>query len=134
MLTAYADDALLARAIEAGCAGFLTKQKATADLVEAVRLVAWGEAVIPPAMLARLLPRFRRGGPGPAPQLTARERGVLEHLASGATTAGMAASFGVSVNTVRNHVQAILTKLGAHSRLEAVAIAAREGLIQRRPG
>ncbi len=134
MLTAFADDPILVRAIEAGCAGFLTKQKATADLVDAVRLVAAGEAVIPPDMLARLLPRFRRGDVSSPVALTPREQEVLELLATGATSAGMARDLEVSPNTIRNHVQAILVKLGAHSRLEAVAIAVREGLVSRRRG
>lgn len=133
MLTAFADDPILAQAIQAGCAGFLTKRKATADLVEAVRLVAAGEAVIPPDMLARLLPRLARGGSGPSQPLTPREQQVLELLATATTSAEMSTVLGVSPNTVRNHVQAVLMKLGAHSRLEAVYLAARQGLIRRGP-
>lgn len=133
MLTAFADDSILALAIEGGCAGFLTKSKATADLVEAVRQVADGEAVIPPDMLARLLPRLARGGTGPAQTLTPREHQVLELLATGTSSSAMADALGVAPNTVRNHVQSVLAKLGAHSRLEAVAIAARQGLVRRVP-
>ena len=62
--------------------------------------------------------------------LTAREREVLDLLGKAMTNQGIADDLVVSVHTVRNHVQNILTKLGAHSKLEAVTIAAREGLIQ----
>lgn len=134
MLTGANDDRLLIAAIEAGCSGFLTKDRASAEVVAAVRAAAEGEALISPEMLARLLPMLQRGHRAPGADLTARERQILEQMADGRTNAAIAAGLHLSVNTIRNYVQAILTKLGAHSKLEAVAIAVREGVITNRAG
>jgi two-component system, NarL family, response regulator DevR len=134
MLTSFADESVLVAAIEAGCCGFLTKHKSAQDVVTAVRLAAAGEALISPDMLVRLLPRLRRGGEERriGSDLTAREREVLALLADGLSSEAIAGRLYLSANTVRNHVQSVLTKLGAHSRLEAVSIAARAGLLERR--
>ncbi|HEV2360595.1 MAG TPA: response regulator transcription factor [Acidimicrobiales bacterium] len=134
MLTSYSDEAVLVGAIEAGCSGFLTKHKSAQEVVTAVRLAADGEALISPDMLARLLPRLRKASPAdqPGADLTEREREVLSLLADGLSSEAMGARLYVSPNTIRNHVQNILVKLGAHSRLEAVAIAARTGILPTR--
>jgi DNA-binding NarL/FixJ family response regulator len=131
MLTAFLDEEVLVAAIEAGCSGYVTKYKGAEELVTAVRLAAEGEALVSADMLARLLPRLRRSHHGLGWNLTPRERQVLELLAEGDTKEVIASRLFVSTNTVRNHIQNILTKLGAHSRLEAVAAAAREGLLHR---
>jgi DNA-binding NarL/FixJ family response regulator len=131
MLTSFSDDAVLLAAIEAGCSGFVTKHRAGREVVDAVRAAAAGEALISPALLARLLPRLRREPIRAASKLTAREMEVLELLAEGFANQAIADRLSVSHNTVRNHVQNLLTKLHAHSRLEAVATAARQGLIER---
>jgi two-component system response regulator DevR len=131
MLTAFLDEEVLVAAIEAGCSGYVTKYKGAEELVTAVRLAAQGEALVSADMLARLLPRLRRSHHGLGWNLTPRERQVLELLAEGDTKEVIASRLFVSTNTVRNHIQNILTKLGAHSRLEAVAAAAREGLLHR---
>jgi DNA-binding NarL/FixJ family response regulator len=132
MLTSYSDDAVLVAAIEAGCTGFITKHRAGREVVDAVRAAAAGEAMITPSLLARLLPRFRREPAREASSLTGRELEVLELLADGRSNQAIADDLGVSLNTVRNHVQNLLTKLHAHSRLEAVAAGVRQGLIERR--
>jgi DNA-binding NarL/FixJ family response regulator len=135
MLTSFSDDAVLLAAIEAGCSGFVTKHRAGHEVVAAVRSAAAGEVLISPALLARLLPRLRREPLRAASKLTARELEVLELLAEGLSNHAIADRLSVSHNTVRNHVQNLLTKLHAHSRLEAVATAVRQGLIERRaPG
>ena len=129
MVTASDDERLLLSAIEAGCAGFLTK---AADLVEVrsvVRRAAAGESTISPELLTRLLAQLARRGSGVGTDLTGREREVLLEIGVGRTNAEIARALELSVNTVRNYVQAVLTKLGAHSKLEAAAIAVREGLI-----
>jgi DNA-binding NarL/FixJ family response regulator len=131
MLTSFTDEEVLLGAVEAGCSGFLTKHTPATEVVGAVRAAAAGEALISPAMLARLLPRLRSGQHRPGYDLTPRERTVLGLLARAATSEEMASELGISTNTVRNHVQNLLVKLGAHSRLEAVAIAMREGLLPR---
>ena len=131
MVTGAPDDRLVMSAINAGCVGFLTKVAATAELVSAVRTLAAGEAYIPSSLLGTVLSEFGAADTGLGADVTKREREVLELLASGASTASVADQLFVSVNTVRNHVQRILLKLGAHSKLEGVAIAVREGLIER---
>lgn len=130
MLTGMLDDRLVLTAIEAGCAAFLTKDKASTELVKAIRIAHAGDAYIAPAVLAGLLRRMDRSRRWAGSDLTAREREVLDLLGKAMTNQGIADDLVVSVHTVRNHVQNILTKLGAHSKLEAVTIAAREGLIQ----
>ncbi len=132
MITGSADDATLLAAIEAGCSGFVTKDRAAAEVAEAVRVAASGEALISPAQLARLLPRLRRTERQLGDDLTDREREVLAMMASGASNRDIAGTLFLSVNTVRNYVQSVLSKLGAHSKLEAVATAVREGIIESR--
>ena len=81
-----------------------------------------------PALLPGVLDRLTgRSGPGPA--LTAREQETLQLLGEGASTEEICERLGVSRNTTRNHVQRVLEKLGARSKLEAVAVARREGLL-----
>ena len=130
VLTASAADHVLVAAIEAGAAGFVSKTRSLQEVTSAVRAAAAGEAVISPEMLARLLPRLHRGG-GPAPrgELTEREREVLSLLADGMSNAAIAGALSVSVHTVRNHIANLSAKLGAHSKLEALSIAVRDGLL-----
>lgn len=129
MLTGSADDRVLLAAIEAGCSGFLTKDRAAAEVAEAVRAAAAGEALVSPAMLARLLPQLGKTRTAAGGDLTEREREILNLVARGWSNKAIADEAHLSVNTVRNYVQGILTKLGAHSKLEAVATAVREGEI-----
>lgn len=131
MLTSYLDEDVLVAAIEAGCSGYVTKAKGADELTAAVRLAAEGEALVSADMLARLLPRLRRHQRGVGNDLTSRERQVLALLADGETKEAIARRLVLSPNTVRNHIQNVLVKLGVHSRLEAVATATREGLLQR---
>jgi DNA-binding CsgD family transcriptional regulator len=79
--------------------------------------------------LAELLARLRRPPPGQAQWLSPREIEILKLLARGRPTDRMAAELFIAPNTLRNHVSNILSKLGAHSKLEAVAIAVRDGII-----
>ena len=130
MLTGDNDDALLRAALSAGCAGFVRKDETTQELVRVVRAVRNREPAILPETVARLASppsaAARRRG------LTARELEVLRLLADGASTHVIAERLFVSLNTARNHVQRVIGKLGAHSRLEAVAIATRSGLLDSR--
>jgi DNA-binding NarL/FixJ family response regulator len=130
MLTAAEDDRVLLNAIDAGCSGFLTKDRAAAEVAQAVRAAAAGEALISPAQLARLLPRLSSTRAEVGSDLTRRELELLDHLSRGSSNKAIAAELHLSLNTVRNYVQTVLTKLGAHSKLEAVATAVREGLIE----
>jgi DNA-binding NarL/FixJ family response regulator len=131
ILTALADDRVALAAIEAGSAGFLTKDKALDELVLAVRTVHAGESYVPQSMLTELLPRLRTSFRRVGSDLTKREREVLQLLADGKSNEAVARELVLSKHTVRNHVQNVLGKLEAHSKLEAVAIAVREGLVKR---
>ena len=133
ILTASTDGRVLRAAIDAGCSGFLTKDRAAAEVVDAVRAAAAGEALISPAMLARLLPKLNRTRQSLGSDLTDREREILARLARGGSNKVIAGELSLSVNTVRNYAQSILRKLDAHSKLEAVATAVREGIIEYPP-
>ncbi len=128
MLTASADDSVLTQAIQAGCSGYLTKDHTVDELILAVRAAHRGEALISPALLSRLLDRLGdRSRPGS--DLTARETEVLRLLSRGYSNQAIATELGIRLATVRNHVQSVIEKLQAHSKLEAVAVAQRLGLI-----
>jgi len=127
VLTGEASAAVATRVAEAGGAGLVLKSSRLDELEAAVLQVAAGEVAFGPGLLAGVLDRLtgRRGGT----PLTAREQETLVLLAGGASTEEVSERLGVTRNTVRNHVQRILDKLGARSKLEAVAIARREGLL-----
>jgi DNA-binding NarL/FixJ family response regulator len=129
VLTASPSEHLMVAAVEAGVSGFLSKTRSLAEVTSAVRAAAVGEAVISPEMLARLLPRLGGTGRVGAATLTEREREILGLIAQGLSNAAIADRLVVSVNTVRNHVANLLAKLGARSKLEALSIAIREGLL-----
>jgi DNA-binding NarL/FixJ family response regulator len=130
VLTAAAEDAMLVTATEAGCAGFILKTSPLDELVAAVRTAAAGEIMVSSDLLGRLLNRLHHQYVRPAHELTAREREILELIAEGLTNSAIATRLFISVNTVRNHVQNVLSKLDAHSKLEALSVAIREGLIE----
>jgi len=128
VLTGDPSTGVLADVARSGAVGHLTKARDLDDVVAAVRLAASGEILFAPSELQRLLlaPQAERQLDDP---LTTRELEVLRLLAGGSSTAASSELLGISTATLRAHVQAILRKLGAHSRLEAVAEAARLGLI-----
>jgi DNA-binding NarL/FixJ family response regulator len=95
----------------------------------AVRAAAVGESVISPELLVRLLGRVQHDGESPRTPLTVREREVLALVAEGLSNAAIADRLVVSVHTVRNHIASLSGKLGAHSKLEALSIALRQGLV-----
>jgi DNA-binding NarL/FixJ family response regulator len=128
ILTGDPSAAVLADVARSGAVGHLTKARDLDDVVTAVRLAASGEILFSSGELQRLLVAGRPEQSLDEP-LTVRELEVLRMLAGGASTAVAADLLGISTATLRAHVQAILRKLGAHSRLEAVAEAARLGLI-----
>ena len=130
ILTGFADESVLLEAIEAGCSGFITKDQTAVEIVSAIRAAHAGEALISPAMLTRLLPRIRKERSGPSLHLTPRELEVLKLLSEGLTNQAIAERLVLSPHTIRNHIQSILPKVGAHSKLEAVTKAVRQGLIK----
>jgi DNA-binding NarL/FixJ family response regulator len=129
VLTATASDRVLVAAMEAGAAGFIAKTQRLDDVIDGVRAAAQGESVVSAKLLTRLLPRLNRQGGGGGAELTERERGILDLLAKGLSNADIAQELTISVHTVRNHVANLSAKLGAHSKLEALAIAVRRGLV-----
>jgi DNA-binding NarL/FixJ family response regulator len=124
-LTENPDERTLRRAMSAGCSGLVAKSGRLDELVIAIKAVASGSTAFPQALMADLL----RDRPV-APALSARELQVLELVAAGAGTNAIAEKLALSVHTTRNHIRNLMTKLGAHSRVEAVVIAARSGLIE----
>jgi DNA-binding NarL/FixJ family response regulator len=129
VLTGFAEPALLARALEAGCAGFVSKGNRFEELIAAIEAVALGQVRVPPDLLDGLVIHLRPKEAKVGHDLTPRERQILEMLASGRSTTDMVSELVVSVHTVRNHVRNVLQKLHASSRLEAVAVATRVGLL-----
>ena len=131
ILTGFTDEATVRACVQAGCSGFVTKDHAVDELVEALRTVHAGGAAISPALLAGLLPSLHKHSGKGTTSLTSRELEVVQLLADGLSNQAIAERLFISHNTVRNHVQRIITKLGAHSKLEAVALATRIGLVRR---
>jgi DNA-binding NarL/FixJ family response regulator len=127
VLTGMRDEAAVAAALEAGCDGYITKDRPPAELVGAIHSVMAGATAVSSDLLSGTVVRLRRSTTHPA--ITRREREILALVAEGVSNAKIAARLHISVNTVRNHVQSLLTKLEAHSRLEAVANAVRRGVL-----
>ncbi len=131
MLTSFTDDQVMIAAMQAGCSGYVTKHETADVIANGVRAAVAGEAVISAALLSRLLSQVGANDPAPVTNLSPRELEILGLLVEGVSNQEVAERLFVSLNTVRNHVQHILQKLGAHSRLEATAIAVREGIVKR---
>ncbi|MFJ7213914.1 response regulator transcription factor [Amycolatopsis sp. NPDC098790] len=129
VLTGDATPLVAVQVAKAGGAGLLLKSSQLGVLESAVRDVAAGGVVFDPELLPDIFDRLTGRTPARGAELTARERETLDLLAEGATTEEIGARLGISRNTTRNHVQRVLEKLGARSKLEAVAVARREGLI-----
>jgi len=126
LYTGHGDDALLSDALDAGVAGMIDKDAPPEDLVRAIRIVAEGGSYLDPRAAAVLIAQRQRN---PKRELTSRERDVLRLLADGNTNEQMGALLTISPQTVRTHVQKAMEKLGATTRVQAVAIALRESLI-----
>ncbi len=129
VLTASTSDRVLVAAMEGGAAGFIAKTQPLDDVLAGVRAAAQGESVVSAKLLNRLLPRLQRRSGGGRAELTEREHEILDLLARGLSNADIAEQLTISVHTVRNHVANLSAKLGAHSKLEVLSIAVREGLV-----
>jgi DNA-binding NarL/FixJ family response regulator len=138
VLTTYDLDDYVYRALKAGAAGFLLKATVPDRLVEGIRVVAAGEALLAPSLTRRLIEEHIRrppplsGVPAPIRDLTEREREVLTLVARGRSNDEIAATLVVSDATVKTHINRILAKLGLRSRVQAVVLAYETGLV--RPG
>ncbi len=139
ILTTYDLEEPLYAALRAGASGFLLKDVRPADLVEAIRVVAGGDALLAPTATRRLLDRFLvtdvtpAAASGSLDRLTEREREVLTLLARGASNAEIADRLTVTEATVKTHVSAVLRKLGVRDRVQAVVLAYDLGLVRPRP-
>ncbi|HEX8632024.1 MAG TPA: response regulator transcription factor [Catenuloplanes sp.] len=125
-------------AIRAGALSWVAKQASMREFASIVVSTARGAASWPPELLGpvlrRLTPTLAIGAQeSPLARLTVRERQILEFTAQGLTRRAIAVRLGVSVNTVRTHSQHMLSKLGVHTTLEAVALALRERAVAHRP-
>ena len=134
MLTAAERSRAVLDAVEAGASGFIQKENALEAVIGAVRAAYQGEMLLSGERLRRLLAdlreRQRRGdGATPSVRLTDREREVLQELAAGHDTATIAEKLVISPHTLRTHFQNIMHKFNAHSKLEVVTLALRQGLI-----
>jgi DNA-binding NarL/FixJ family response regulator len=120
-------DGRVLAALQGGARGCLPKTATGAELLEAAHSAVLGEPVLHPATTAALLQQLR--GDGPTPALSPRETEVLRQVAAGQTNKAIALQLGISEHTVKFHLGSAMTKLGAASRAEAVAVAMRRGLI-----
>ena len=140
ILTTFDSDEYVYEALRAGASGFLLKDVQPAQLVDAIRVVARGEALLAPTVTRRLLDRFAhtlpdssRTAPDALAELTERELEVLTLLASGLSNAELAERLFVSETTVKTHVSSILRKLGLRDRVQAVVLAYQAGLVRPPP-
>jgi DNA-binding NarL/FixJ family response regulator len=137
VLTMSEDDDSVFASLRAGARGYLLKEASADDIRRAARTVAHGEAIFGPRVANRVISFFSQlstgQGPAPFPQLTNREREILSLVAAGCDNAAIARRLVLSDKTVRNHVSAVLTKLRAATRAEAVARARDAGLGGRGP-
>ncbi|HEY1515957.1 MAG TPA: response regulator transcription factor [Solirubrobacteraceae bacterium] len=136
VLTTFDLDEYVHAAIRAGASGFLLKDVTPAKLVEAIRIVAGGDALLAPSVTRRLLERFADTLPvgdrssDALAQLTARETEVLRLLAGGMSNAEIAAELVVTEATVKTHISSLLRKLGLRDRVQAVILAYETGLVK----
>jgi len=137
MLTTFDLDEYVYEALRAGASGFLLKDTPPEQLVEAIHIVARGDALLSPSITKRVIEEFVRRPPAsmhtPPPEisdLTARELEVLGYIAKGSSNAEIAKELFVSETTVKTHVARILMKLNLRDRVQAVVFAYETGLIQ----
>jgi DNA-binding NarL/FixJ family response regulator len=142
ILTIHDEDEKLFEAIKAGACGYLLKNTSSTEFLSGVRGALSGEAPLPPKLAKRLLDEFSRLANRPthqtasaeSPDLTPREREVLQQIADGASDKAIAQTLSLSLHTVKTHVRSILGKLHAVNRREAAKLAAKQGWVKRDPG
>ena len=135
MLTSFADDELVVRAIRAGAVGYVLKQVGNEELIRAIQAAARGEALLDPSTTARLLSRVReaerKADEDAFRDLSNREMDVLVHLARGKTNAEIGKTLNLSDKTVENYVGNMFEKLGLKNRIELAAYAYEHNLFER---
>jgi DNA-binding NarL/FixJ family response regulator len=130
VLTMFDDDDWVFAAMRAGARGYVLKGAEAQEIARAIMAVAAGEAIFGPAVATRVLAYFATPAatPTPFPELTAREREVLDLLAAGRTNHQIADQLGLSAKTVANHISAIFAKLQVADRTQAILRARDAGL------
>ncbi|CAL9388601.1 response regulator transcription factor [Streptomyces atacamensis] len=131
VVTTFENDSYVYDALRAGAAGFLLKRSAAEELVAAVRLVARGDSLLFPAAVRSLAARYapHHSGRSLRTRLTGREAEVLRLMARGLSNAEIADRMAVGASTVKTHVAAVLAKLGARDRTQAVITAYESGFV-----
>ena len=135
MLTTFDLDEYVYDALHAGASGFLFKDVPADQLVEGIRVVAQGDALLAPSVTKRLIQEFSRGAavqrsaPAELEELTPRELEVFKLMARGLSNAEIAAELVVSETTVKTHVARVLMKLGVRDRVQAVVLAYESGVV-----
>ena len=133
VLTSFSDERRLLPAIQAGAAGYLLKDAEPREVLRAVRAAHEGEALLAPAVAARLVAAIAEPAAGtPAQRLTRREQEVLELIAGGLSNKLIARRLGIAEKTVKTHVGHVLAKLGVSDRTQAALYAVRTGLVRTR--
>lgn len=131
MLTMSDSEIDLGNAIRAGVRGYLLKDMAPDDVVDAIRRVAAGELVVAPTMTVKMIEMLRGDQPGQEPKnslklLTEREREILQLLSRGESNKAIAQTLKISYDTVKQHVRHILNKLNLSSRVKAAVLFTKE--------
>jgi two-component system, NarL family, response regulator LiaR len=133
-LTSFLDDDKLLPAVRAGAAGYLLKDVEPQELVRAIRTVNAGEALLDPAVTARVMRELSEGEPAAGRPLdgglTPREREVLRLVARGLPNKLIARELGIAEKTVKAHVSSVLAKLGVSDRTQAAVLAVRRGWVE----
>ncbi|MBC6456659.1 response regulator [Actinomadura sp. HBU206391] len=136
MVTTFDHDEYVFEALRAGASGFVLKDTPPERLIEAIRVVAAGEALLTPTITRRLITEFvsrtapaHRPVPAALATLTEREREVLVHVAAGRSNAELAESLHISRATAKTHVSNLLSKLGARDRIQLVVLAYESGIV-----
>jgi DNA-binding NarL/FixJ family response regulator len=135
MLSGHDDGHLLARAVQAGATGLLRKTEAVVNIATTVRRAHRGEPLHPPAEVEGAMRRLRHrrdqddDGARRLERLTPRELQILGLMAEGRAPEEITSTLGMSPNTLRTHMQNVLTKLGVHSKMEALVLAIRHGKV-----
>jgi DNA-binding NarL/FixJ family response regulator len=130
VLTAHADRHVLNRASDAGACALLPKDGSLSEMLSALRTARRGGLVVHPQLLRKIVGTVRPVGQSYVPPLTRREHQVLQLLADGLDARTVSKQLDISLNTCRGYIKSLLLKLEAHSQLEAVAIASRNGLVR----
>jgi DNA-binding NarL/FixJ family response regulator len=128
-LTREDSDAARFAALEAGASAFIHKSRAASEVVDAIRVVAGGGSLFTPRTISALLNK-RREAETQLERLTPREKEVLRMMAEGAASRDIASRLGISYTTVRTHIRSLGSKLGVHSKLEAIVKARELALVE----